>query len=47
MTHLKRLLLIGLCSTVAAFAIIVPVAEVANGTWVVADGSTELVLRAR
>jgi len=42
-----QLLLTALCATIAAFAIVVPVVEVANGTWMVADGSTELMLRVR
>jgi hypothetical protein len=46
MTEFRRLLLIALCATVAAFAIVVPVTDVSNGTWVVDSGATELSMHA-
>lgn len=47
MTDVRRILLTALCATIAAVSIVLPLVEVSNGTWIVADGSTELVLRVR
>jgi hypothetical protein len=47
MTNLRRLVLTALCATVAAFAIVLPVVEVSNGTWIVDPGATELAMHLR
>jgi hypothetical protein len=41
MTQFRRLLLVAVVATIAAFAIVVPAVAVQNGTWIVSTASPD------